>query len=402
MPWYSPTRKTRNLFVAVMGLPLLLLSLNPSTSPAKQPSAGDDNCLPRLKPALHNRVSNGGWKYDAYPNLEPLDAGKTITIADIKGPAQINTIHITGRVGANELLARSLVLEIFFDDTPLPAVSVPFGDFFADGTGRAVYFTTPFVEKVPDAYNCYIPMPFQKSARVTLRNDGKMNITNYSYVEWQTLPEWDPSLGYFHASWQRPSFQLTPETTLKLFSLQGPGHLIGESWNINTDEPEFAGMAFVMEGNDEHRVEGEAEPSLNYLGSEDSFNFSWGWHQLFTGYKVGINYLSFIYGEGYKVSFEGKEAKQSRLSTYRFRDRDAIHFAHTLDLTINWTKEFRTLPFTLPILDRIRKRNQQGGGWVDYAVTTYWYSSDPQGPGLTLPPVGERQKPVLHENPPSQ
>src|SRR5208337_1770732 len=133
----------------------------------------------------------------------------------------------------------------------------------------------------------------------------------------------------------------------------------------------------------------------NYLGSEDSFNFSWGWHHPFDGYKVGINYLSFRFDQA-KVVFEDedKDGKLSRLSTYRFRDLDAIHFDQTLALTINWTAEFKGSPE----LDKIRMRNHQGAGWVDYAVTPYWYSSDPKGRGLAMPPIGERLKPVLHQN----
>lgn len=367
--------------------------------PKKQSSSYNAPSLAVLQPAIRDRMSNGGWKYDAYPNLESLDAGKTITIANIQGPAQINTIHITAQMHDNEAVARSVVLEISFDGVQPPAVSVPLGDFFADGTGRAAYFSTPFVEKTPDAYNCYIPMPFKKSARVTLRNDSAQNIVNYSYVEWQTLPEWDGSLGYFHASWQRLSFQLTPDTIETMFTLKGPGHLIGEYWNINTDEPEFAGMNFVMEGNQEFRIDRELKPSINYLGSEDSFNFSWGWHHLFDGYKAGINYLSFSFAHG-KVTFEDKGNKQSRVSTYRFRDRDAIHFDRELKLTTNWTHEFRHSPAGRAALDKIRERNQHGAGWVDYAITPYWYSSDPRGAGLSMPPIKERLKPVLHENPP--
>ncbi len=401
MLWYKLVLRIKALPIVAIAVPLLLFLSGASGWSQRQPPACDDNGLARLKPAVRNRVSNGGWKYDAYPNLESLDAHKTITIANLKGPGQINTIHFTGQMGTDYAQLRSIVLEIFFDDNQAPAVSVPIGDFFADGTGRAAYFTSAFVEKTPDAYNCYIPMPFKKSARLTLRNETDRDILNYSYVEWQTLPEWDDNLGYFHAAWQRLSFQLTPETIQKVFSLRGPGHLIGEYWNINTDEPAFEGMTFVMEGNKEYRIDGETEPSINYLGSEDSFNFSYGWHALFDGYKTGINYLSFRFGEGSKVVFEGKEGKQSRLSTYRFRDRDAIHFNRTLEQTINWTKEFRFWPETRAMLDRIRKRNEQGAGWVDYAVTTYWYSSDPNGLGLTMPPIDERRKIVLRENSPS-
>ena len=37
---------------------------------------------------------NGGWAYDAYPELETLDAGRCIKIAEIEGPAVItNPYH---------------------------------------------------------------------------------------------------------------------------------------------------------------------------------------------------------------------------------------------------------------------------------------------------------------------
>ena len=398
---FNDASKKDKRSVVVIGA-ILLLFLSNACSRQRQHSSDDDNNPARLRPSVRNRISNGLWKYDAYPSLDSLDAHKTVTIANIKGPAQINTIHVTGQMEAAGIaMARSVILEIFFDAAQPPAVSVPLGDFFSDGTGRAGYFSTPFVEKTPDAYNCYIPMPFKTSARVTLRNDSDREIMAYSFVEWQDLPEWDASLGYLHASWQQLSFQLTPDTIETMFSLRGPGHLIGEYWNINTDEPEYAGMKFVMEGNNELRVDDEAEPSINYLGSEDSFNFSWGWHYPFTGYKVGINYLSFRFDRG-NVIFENgdKPAKLSRLSTYRFRDRDAVHFARALKLTLNWTKEFRSSPDDLAALEKIRERNRHGGGWVDYAVTPYWYSGDAGGQGLGMPPVGERLKPVLHQNSP--
>jgi len=295
-----------------------------------------------------------------------------------------------------------IVMEIFFDGAKTPAVSVPLGDFFADAGKRSAYFSTAFVEKTPNAWTCYIPMPFRKSARITLRNDTNTQIFNYSTVEWQTLPRWDERFAYFHAAWQRLSFQLTPDTKQKIFTLPGPGHLIGEYWSISTDEPVFEGMTFVMEANKEYRVDGETEPAINYLGSEDSFNFSWGWHALFEGYKVGINYLNFKILDNFKVMFDDKESKVSTVSTYRFRDRDVIRFEHSLEQLLNWTEEFHYSAETRAFLEKLRKRNLAGGGWVDYAITTYWYSSDPNGLGLPMPSIEDRRKVVLRENPPVQ
>ena len=386
---------SRRLFAA---LPLCLLLGCGGRTQQPLPSLCED--LPCLHTPVRNRTAQGGWKYDAYPQLESLGAGKTITVAYIKGPARINALHLTQMVPREET-ARSVVLEIYSDDSNSAAVSVPLGDFFADGTGQAADFSNPFVEKAPDSYNCYLPMPFKRSARVTLRNDSNRNLTNYTFVEWQTVPEWREEFGYFHAAWWRPAFQLTPDTAQKMFRLEGPGHLVGEYWNVNTDEPLFSGMDFVMEGNTEHRVDGEEEPSVNYLGSEDSFTFSWGWRRPFNGHKAGINYLSFRRETNPdKLVMQDKQNRHSRISTYRFRDRDAIHFGKSLELTINWSKEFGSERERSQFLGRVRKRNLTGGGWVDYAITTYWYSADPKGSGLALPPVDERRKAFLHENPP--
>lgn len=352
-------------------------------------AAGPSDDLQRIPPSIRNGLANGGWRYDAYPDLESLDAHRTITVADLHGPGQINTIHIAQmyaqpfQQGILFDTARAVVLEIFFDGAELPAVSVPLGDFFADGTGMAQDFSTSFVEKSPGAYNCYIPMPFRKSARVTLRNDTDRDLYNYTAVEWQTLPSWSPDLAYFHASWRRLSFELTPDTKKDFFTLHGPGKFVGEYWLVQTDEPLFSGLTFVMEANNEFRIDGEKEPSINYLGSECSFNFCWGWKSIFNGYKIGTNFLD-------------KKTGTTVVSTYRFRDRDAIYFKKDLGLTLNWTAELKKIPFFANLLDQIRQHGAHDGAWVDYAVTTYWYSETPGGAGETLPPAAVRLEPPRH------
>jgi len=190
------------------------------------PQARADN-LATLRPERTTGQSNGGWNSDRYTNLEPLDAGRKIVVADLEGPGIITHIHTT-RHKPKELFARGIVLEIWFDDAEQPAVMAPLADFFGDGGGGdAVYFSTPLIECAPWSYNCYFPMPFKERARVILRNDTDQNATNYSYVEWESLPEWDPSMGYFHATYRRDVFQLTPETDHSLFEVEGSGHVVG-------------------------------------------------------------------------------------------------------------------------------------------------------------------------------
>jgi hypothetical protein len=217
--------------------------------------------MARLRPYHTFGVANGGWAYDAYPELETLDAGRAITIAAICGPAVITAIHTTQHIipkrdgpfyAADEemseaarqaLAARGVVIEIYYNGNPSPAVRAPLGDFFADGCGgRAQHFSTPFIEKAPESYNCFIPMPFEQSAQVILRNDTPVDLGNYSFVEFERLPAWDETLGYFHATWRRFGFQLHGQTDQPFLHIEGAGHLIGRAWSVCTDEPLFAGL----------------------------------------------------------------------------------------------------------------------------------------------------------------
>ena len=335
---------------------------------------------------------NGGWAYDAYPELETLDAGRCITIAEIKGPAVITNIHSTQHfIGDNELSeverkalsARGVILEIYYDDIATPAVRVPLGDFFGDGCGgRARHFSTLFVEKAPESYNCFIPMPFEKSARVMLRNTTAYNLANYSFVEFERLPAWEDELGYFHATWKRFAFQLQGNTDRHFFHLDGCGHLIGRAWSICTDEPFFKGFHFVMEGNNEIRLDGEANPRADYLGTEDSFGFSWGFREPFIGIHNGMNFI--------------QPENPSMLNIYRFRNTNVIRFLKSFDLRIDWSNEWTK---NEDFQRKIAELHAQGGGWIDYATTYYWYQKEVGYKHEDLIPLAERVKAILHPNP---
>lgn len=60
-----------------------------------------------------------------------------------------------------------------------------------------------------------------------LRNDTEIRQDHHGYVEWEKLDAWDPALGYFHATYQRKTFQLTDECQETFFHVNGAGHLLG-------------------------------------------------------------------------------------------------------------------------------------------------------------------------------
>ena len=111
--------------------PLILALVVPFTATAggqDTNSLGSSSDLARVRPDIRNKAVNSLWKYDGYPNLQSLDAHKTVTLADLKGPAQINTIYIGEMMywqpSGGELQPaepRAIVLKIFFDGADRPA-----------------------------------------------------------------------------------------------------------------------------------------------------------------------------------------------------------------------------------------------------------------------------------------
>jgi hypothetical protein len=214
-------------------------------------------------------------------------------------------------------------------------------------------------------------MPFARRARVILRNDTAQDVMNYSYVEWEPLAEWKKDTGYFHATYRRQAFQLTKDTRQTFFHVRGTGHVLGRQFSVITQEPTFRDFQYVMEGNNEVDIDGR-ERALDYLGTEDSFTFSWGFQTQFAGLRAGMPLI--------------QKTTPHMLSIYRFHDHLPIRFARELTWSINWRHEkmFTGRP-------EWARRAAEGGCQVDYASVFYWYQGDPGGfEHEPLPPPAER------------
>lgn len=324
-----------------------------------------------LNPAQPMGSVSAFWNVDRqYLDQPALTAGSRVTVADLKGPGVITLLRLAHIPGVAQVgLLRGIVIEIYFDDASEPAVLCPAPDFFGDGcNGRSTEFASRFVEKVPVAWNAYFPMPFRTAARVVFRNDTGVDSMTYAYLEWEKLPEWNPDLGYFHATYRRKGFVLSNDSREEFFRVQGRGHFLGRQFSIASDQPRYAGFQFIMEGNNEVDLDGRSR-AFDYLGSEDSFTFSWGFNRTWAGPRAGMTLID-------------TQGPRSRLSIYRFHDHMPIRFDRELRWTIDWRSE--DVGFG-------RQR-----GWVDYATVFYWYQDAPGGfRHEPLPPVAERCLDIL-------
>src|SRR6185436_6848431 len=122
----------------------------------------NDNLAPRWSsPENINGEKGAGGKENNSAKGHPYDsipADSSLSLLDIDGKGIIQRIWITINDRSPEML-RALKIEMFWDNEEIPAVSVPFGDFFGVGLGRTTTFQNAlFANAEGRSFNCFIPM----------------------------------------------------------------------------------------------------------------------------------------------------------------------------------------------------------------------------------------------------
>ena len=101
-----------------------------------------------------------------------VKAGETVTVFEAAGPGVITHIWFTIASG-EQFHLKKLVLRMYWDNETTPSVEAPIGDFY--GLGLGDYFTYqsfPLAVGSAQALNCYFPMPFRKSGKITITDEG--------------------------------------------------------------------------------------------------------------------------------------------------------------------------------------------------------------------------------------
>jgi len=207
---------------------------------------------------------------------ERLGAGEEVALLDVTGPGIVDRMWITVSDRSPQML-RSLRIEMYWDGSDGPAVSVPFGDFFGVGLGRTAAFENVFFSNPEGrSFNCAIPMPFRTGARIVVRNESPDDLPMLFYdVNFRKVPGWSDEVLYFHAFWHRD-----PETTLKvdheiLPKVTGRGRYLGANLGVVAN-PLYEG-SWWGEGEVKVYLDGDGDlPTLVGTGTEDYIGTGWG------------------------------------------------------------------------------------------------------------------------------
>ncbi len=348
--------------------------------------ADDLSSLPLLKDYTAERASSydrtganddGNWK-------NPIKAGETRTIAELVGPGIIKHIWITIATGEAYHLKR-IVLRMYWDGEALPAVEAAIGDFFGLGLGKYfLYESGPLSVGSQKALNCYFPMPFRRSARITVTNEGKQNIGAFYYnIDWERHRSLPDNTAYFHAEyrqavpakgwtaeWERNSDDevnnrpnLDGKNNYVLFEAEGEGHYVGVVHSLIQNQGDWWG-----EGDDMIFIDDMSAPKIIGTGTEDYYLGAWCFG------NCGINPFgstrpTFAY-QRYGNPMNGGDDRGAEWTVYRFHTDSPVPFRKGIRVTIEHGHA-----------------NHRSDNWY---TTAFWYQKGAHRKRAPLPPVEDR------------
>ncbi len=197
----------------------------------------------------------------------PPGASRELTL---QGPGRVVAIEMKPEAKDLEKMLRSAVLEMTWDDSSLPSVWSPLGDFFGTGPGLNRYQALPCGVLADGTMYSHWIMPFAVKAVLRVRNEGDEPLMLTGRVLVQPT-RWDRRWLYFHAQWhtQRP-FSTRPMRDWTMVEASGIGRFVGVALSVANPV-----RAWWGEGDEKFYVDGEEFPSTFGTGSEDFFGYAW-------------------------------------------------------------------------------------------------------------------------------
>ncbi len=274
------------------------------------------------------------------------------------GPGRINHIWMTIAVFPNHMMAlRDVVVRMYWENSELPSVEVPLGDFFGLAGGRRyrVQSAPISVGDNTKALNCYWPMPFYKHARVELYNRGPRSIRRlYYHVDYE-LGELPGNQGLFHAKFRRDralggqssSGNISGKDNFVALDTVGQGQYLGCMLSIDAHTERWC------EGDDMIFIDGSDMPTLIGTGTEDYFCNAWGFNEAYSYPYYGAPFL------------ERRPDKLFIAVMYRWHIPDPIRFRESIRVTF----------------EHLYPKNIT----ADYTSVAYWYQREPIESRAPLP-----------------
>lgn len=285
-----------------------------------------------------------------------LAPGQTFTVFESQRPGRVVGLKL-GPAASFAGKARDILLRAYWDGETSPAINCPVGDFFGYSWGEPAVKSL-LLGTSGGANYVYLPMPFDKSARVELvseRRDGPP-LAVEGEVEFTDAGR-GPEEGRLYALWRREN-PTTPGRPFTFVEARGRGHVVGFILQAQGARP--GEVTEFFEGDDETTIDGES--AVHGTGSEDFFNG--GWYDV-PGRWEGRVSLPLSGSLDFKRYL-------GRTGGYRFLPTDAYAFRQSILSTIEHGPAGNNFP-------------------ADYVGVTFLYAERNPLADAALPPAAERR-----------
>ncbi|NQU20382.1 MAG: DUF2961 domain-containing protein [Candidatus Nealsonbacteria bacterium] len=317
--------------------------------------------------------------------------GASVDVCRLTGRRAITQLHVVPDADDDNPIRtlRELALSITWDDDRQAAVWTPLGDFFGTAPGINHFKSIP-TGMTDDGFYAYWYMPFSKSARMTVANDGAKPRTLSLNVVHERV-DTDKPLLRFHAKWHRDAYAGVDEQSFThgerwpdwpILVTEGRGRFVGVNlhvWNPNpfgrvtkvldVDASRLSPRIFGTmqtaarswwwgEGDEKFFVDGEKMPSTFGTGSEDYFGYAWAAHN-------PVEFESALQNQPLN-----KNDSLGHVSNNRFQLADNVPFQTRFEAVIE-----KYHPNTWPLL---------------YSSTAYWYQAAGEADRYRPIPVAQR------------
>ena len=299
-----------------------------------------------------------GWKVSPSVMIGP---GETVDLAQISGSGAIQ--HIWMCVSGPRQFD---ILRMYWDDEEHPSVECPLSHFFASGWGNTgTVCSLPICVNPNGAFNCYWPMPFQRSVKATLENLNNEPIQVFYQIDY-ALTDVPDDAAYFHAQFRRVNPLPYKQVYTILDGVKGRGHYVGTYLCWGTSLAGWWGegeVKFYLDGDEEF-------PTICGTGTEDYFcgGSGFGRDGRYVEFNTPYTGLSQVINPHARFDYYGTSPTKMRFGMYRWHVTDPVRFEQDFRMTIQalgWQGKM------LPLED-------------DISSVAFWYQAEPHGLFPTL------------------
>ncbi|HQA00681.1 MAG TPA: DUF2961 domain-containing protein [Phycisphaerae bacterium] len=326
-----------------------------------------------------------------------IGKGQSLTLLDVQGSGTVRRIWATLWDRSPEAL-RGLKIEAYWDGAATPAVQGPFGDFFCHSLGHMATFENDcFASPEGRSFNCFVAMPFKKSAKIVLINESPKDNGIYYDIAVTHGDQHGDDMLYFHSFWRRENMTKLRQDMTILPKVEGRGRFLGCNLGVRL-HPAMTGF-WWGEGEVKVYIDGDKEyPTLCGTGTED--------------------YIGTGYGQGYFTHrYQGNQFIGKLFSAfgfYRFHLPDPLFFHKDIRVTIqvmggpSYEQMIEALGkdpslkfmkagdgtqfYTREELEKEPKRAEVMERIDDHCAQSYWYMDKPENGLGPIAPAAERMK----------